>query len=248
MELIAVGRTAEVFAMSAHRVLKLDRPDWNGISDFEANIARAAYSAGLPVPEVFENVVVDGRHGVVLERIHGTALSQVLERDAKVNECAEHFVQLHEELQSCELPGLADLVPRLHDEIGRSGLAAEIQLNLQDRLSVLADGAVSRLCHFDLHPDNVIVTNDRWVVIDWLTAANGPPVADLARTLLLRADSASPVIASFTDSVRRYSEDRRGFDIDALRSWTPIIAAARLAEGFGGAYATWLTKIAVMNE
>ena len=72
--------------------------------------------------------------------------------------------------------------------------------------------------------------------------------ADLARTLLLRADTASPVIASFTDSVRRYSEDRRGFDVDASRSWTPIIAAARLAEGFGGPYATWLTKIALINE
>ena len=49
MELLAEGRTAEVFAYGEGRVLKLDRPDWNGLSAFEATVLAALADAGLPV-------------------------------------------------------------------------------------------------------------------------------------------------------------------------------------------------------
>ena len=38
MELLAEGRTAQVFAYGEGRVLKLDRPEWNGLSVFEATV------------------------------------------------------------------------------------------------------------------------------------------------------------------------------------------------------------------
>ena len=49
MELLAEGRTAEVFAYGAGRVLKLDRPEWNGLSAFEATVLDLLADAGLPV-------------------------------------------------------------------------------------------------------------------------------------------------------------------------------------------------------
>jgi Ser/Thr protein kinase RdoA (MazF antagonist) len=246
--LVAVGRTAEVFVIEGDRVLKLDRPEWNGVSHFEAGVLRAAHAAGLPVPEVFESVTVEGRHGIVLERVDGASLTEFLSGGADVDECAERFVALHQELQATGLPSLPDLVPRLDDEIRRSGLPAELCDELRDRLAVLAHGQLSRVCHFDLHPDNVLVSGRGWVVIDWLTAANGPPIADFARTLLLRADTSDPVMRAFTGAVRRYARDRRGFDDDAVRSWTPVLAAARLAEGFEGPYADWLNTLARNQE
>ena len=42
VELLAEGRTAEVFAYGEGRVLKLDRPEWNGLSVFEADRADGA--------------------------------------------------------------------------------------------------------------------------------------------------------------------------------------------------------------
>lgn len=244
VELLAIGRTAEVFAIDDDRVLKLDRLDWNGVSQFEADVVKAAHAAGLPVPEVYETVTVDGRHGIVLERIYGPSLTELLSSGGDADELAQRFVALHQLLQARSLPGLPGLVHRLDDEVGRSGLPADLCDELRERLAMLAHGEISRVCHFDLHPNNIIVTDDRWVVIDWLTAANGPPIADLARTLLLRADAADFVTQAFLAAIRRHTHDRRGFDDSALQSWTRILAAARLAEGFDGPYAEWLTGIA----
>jgi thiamine kinase len=244
VELVATGRTAEVFALGDDRVLKLDRLEWNGVSHFEADVVKTACAAGLPVPEVYETVTIDGRHGIVLERFHGPSLTELLATGGDVERLAQHFVELHQRLQVGSLPGLPDLVARLDDEVKRSGLPAGLCDELGESLAVLAHGAASRLCHFDLHPDNVIVTDHRWVVIDWLTAANGPAIADLARTLLLRANATDPVMGAFVAAVRRQACDRRAIDDASVRSWTRVLAAARLAEGFKGPYADWLATIA----
>ncbi|HXN62057.1 MAG TPA: hypothetical protein VN886_16545 [Acidimicrobiales bacterium] len=49
MELLAEGRTAEVFAYGEGRVLKLDRPEWNGLAPFEGDVLVQLAGAGLPV-------------------------------------------------------------------------------------------------------------------------------------------------------------------------------------------------------
>ena len=244
VELVAAGRTAEVFAVGNDRVLKLDRLEWNGVSHFEADIVKTAHAAGLPVPEVYETVTIDGRHGIILERMHGPSLTELLANSDDVDALARHFVELHQRVQAGSLPGLPDLVARLDDEIKRSGLPAGLRDELGAGLAVLASGEPTRLCHFDLHPDNIIVTDHRWVVIDWLTAANGPAIADLARTLLLRANTTDPVMQTFVAAVRRQACNRRAIDNTAVQSWTRVLAAARLAEGFEGPYADWLTTIA----
>ncbi|MDT0173806.1 phosphotransferase [Exiguobacterium sp. BRG2] len=42
------------------------------------------------------------------------------------------------------------------------------------------------LLHGDFHFQNIIVAiNETFVVIDWHDATTGPPIADVARTLLL---------------------------------------------------------------
>ncbi|MFF1835093.1 phosphotransferase [Streptomyces sp. NPDC058231] len=53
-----------------------------------------------------------------------------------------------------------------------------------------------RILHLDLHPDNVMLTPAGPVVIDWRTAAEGPPALDRAMSSLILAqvavDPASP--------------------------------------------------------
>lgn len=244
MELVATGRTADVFDVGPGRVVKLDRPEWNGLSHYEAGIVRAAHDAGLPVPEVFETVVIEGRHGVVPERLDGPTLSDVIAASCDLEKLAAQFVELYCRLHEVDLSGLPALVTRLRDELRRSGLSADLRAELDELLTELASGVNDQLCHFDLHPGNIIVTSSRWVVIDWLTAAAGPPAADFARSLLLRADSTEPGMASFLAYVRQDGKRRRSIDEHDLGSWTRVVAGARLAEGFDGSYAAWLTAVA----
>uniref|UniRef100_UPI0004CD95CF phosphotransferase n=1 Tax=Streptomyces aureocirculatus TaxID=67275 RepID=UPI0004CD95CF len=69
--------------------------------------------------------------------------------------------------------GLADLLHRLHSVPAR----------------VSAD-PVNRILHLDLHPDNVMLTSGRPVVIDWRNTEEGPPGLDWAMSALILAQVA----------------------------------------------------------
>ena len=74
---IAHGRTAEIYLWDEHHVLKLYR-DWcppHWVED-EARIARAVYEAGIPSPAAGEIVEMDGRQGLIYERIQGISMLQ----------------------------------------------------------------------------------------------------------------------------------------------------------------------------
>jgi Ser/Thr protein kinase RdoA (MazF antagonist) len=257
MELLAAGRTAEVFAYGDGRVLKLDRPEWNGLAPFEGNVLAGLAQAGLPVARVDRTVRVEGRTGIVLDRVDGPPLADVLAtaRGTEIAQLAERFAALQLRCNAASVEGLPDLVPRLRSEIEvgivdpvlRSELESVLAfLDVDDDGNELGGGSGSGrgVCHYDFHPGNVLVGPQGWVVIDWLTVANGPSAADLARTLVLWGRRSAEPVASFLRAVRRFGRDRRGLGDDTLDAWVRVVAAARVAEGFEGEERAWLEHIA----
>ncbi len=244
-ELLAEGRTAEVFAYGEGTVLKLDRPDWNGLALFEAGVLSGLADAGLPVARPHGTVTVEGRSGVILDRVAGPSLHEVLGGSSadEAEELAERFAALQLECNAITVEGLPDLVPRLRGEIEAFVADDALRAELLGLLAALDDGGRG-ICHYDLHPGNVLVGPDGWVVIDWLTVAAGPPAADLARTLVLWGQHSSQPVVTFLRAVRRIGRERRGLDDGALDAWVRVAAAARLAEGFEGEEAAWLERVA----
>jgi hypothetical protein len=243
VERFASGRTAEVFEWADGLVLKLDRPDWNGISAIEASVLATVVDAGVAAPRVHDVVMVGDRHGVVLERIDGPSLADVIDVSADVDDLAHTFVELCCSVNDRTVPGLPDLVAGIENGLRSSGLEPALVDALVSRLGDLDDGS-GALCHFDLHPANVIVAHDRWVVIDWLTASSGPAAADFARTLVLDPPNAASPRGRFMEIVRREGARARGLDRAELEGWIRVVAGARLAEGFEGEHADDLTALA----
>jgi hypothetical protein len=71
----AVGRTAEIFAWEEGTILKLYR-DWCPANwvEHEAHIALVVNQAGIPAPTVGDILSVEGRRGIVYERVYFMAI------------------------------------------------------------------------------------------------------------------------------------------------------------------------------
>lgn len=239
---LAEGRTAQVYAWRPGTVLKLYRswcPDhW---VDHEARVARAVSAAGIPTPIPGEVIEVDGRRGLIYERVEGR--SMLVEMGAhpwRVFSYARLLAELHEQIHGLVIPGLSSFRQALRQAIERAqSLPAPLRDKTLAALEGLPEG--SAVCHGDFHPDNVLMTASGPLVIDWMTASLGDPWADVARTSLIAA--VGPLSARgrgaallrmgsrvfkqlYLARYRTLAQD----DAGRLSRWLPVVAAARLNE------------------
>jgi tRNA A-37 threonylcarbamoyl transferase component Bud32 len=110
--------------------------------------------------------------------------------------------------------------------------AAGVIADLHERLHAIPyDGA--RLVHFDLHPDNVLLSPDGPVLIDWTNARGGEPDADVALTWLMAETSAGlrgRAFASLFRGIVGRDPIRRGFaEASAFRLADPHVTDAERA-------------------
>src|ERR1700733_13561480 len=86
-EKIGEGAWSDVHAWAPGQVVKLFKVGFpRRHSWWEARMTRAAYAAGAPAPEVFDLVTVEGRFGVVLQRLDGPTLAQLARSGAMTSE------------------------------------------------------------------------------------------------------------------------------------------------------------------
>ncbi|MBI4732423.1 MAG: phosphotransferase [Chloroflexi bacterium] len=144
-----------------------------------------------------------------------------------------------------------DLPPqrrRLENKLGSANpLPAFLKTAALTALEALPDG--DRICHGDFHPGNILLTPARAVVIDWIDASLGNPLADVARTTIIALGAAASsqipdrAMKSFVKLfhsiyLRHYFQLRPGGEAE-YRRWLPVVAAARLSENIQE-LETWL--------
>jgi len=250
---IAIGGTAEVYDWEPGWVLKLffDRFD-PGIANFEHRIAAAISTAGISIPTVREIIRVNGREGLLYEYCDGHSMDADLKEHffrgpGYAYKMAELQAEIHAKPLNAEIPSTHS---RLYQKIQD---AKPLPANLRDAalnaLERMPDG--DRLCHGDFHPGNILLSNPKPVIIDWIDSSIGSPRADVARTSIMLRGSAA-VESSWvlrhgieilhTLYLRRYFQLRPG-GFDEYRRWLPIVAAGRLTEGIPG-QDSWLLAYA----
>ncbi len=75
-EKINQGGTADIHAWAPGQVVKLFKEGFP-FGQQEARLTQAVFVAGVPAPEVFGEVTLDGRFGIVFGRLDGPTLLQV---------------------------------------------------------------------------------------------------------------------------------------------------------------------------
>ncbi len=239
---IARGRTAEIYDWGNGQILKLFF-DWQSLESikYEQRMNRAVHASGLPVPAPGEIVQVNGRNGLVYERVDGQNMWETLARQPwRLLEFARQTANLHAEMHAnATRPDIPPLHRKLEWKLNHAEhLPDALKQALLSSLAALPNGGP--ICHGDFHPANILLTQTRAVVIDWIDASLGNPLADVARTsvICLGAVNSSQVPNAalrlglrlfHATYLRRYFQLRPG-DMSEYRRWLPIVAAARLSE------------------
>ena len=240
---IAFGRTAEVFAVGDDRVLKLLKPGFDPrMLSVEFAKTAAVHSASGLAPAVYGLVDIDGRQGLLFERVFGTSmLDSIMSSEDKALDDAVVFADLHGEILSSssgkDLPGVKEFMAH---KIDYADLPSAQRRSAKDHMMGLPNGEA--MLHGDFHPLNVLMTSNGPRVIDWGEASRGDLAADIARTLvLLTPESAAEVVAQpgsiallvseFADTYVRRCLQVTGATIETIAAWRLPVIAARLSEG-----------------
>jgi len=237
--LIGQGRTAEIFEWKDGQVLKLFQDGFpTAFVQREAQVTEAVHKADIPAPAVEGVVEVDGRVGIVFERVEGpTMLEDMLSRPWKFSRYSRIMAELQVEMHSREIAELPSLQEDLEEVVrSQEGMPENIRNVLVDALR-LPDG--NSVLHGDFHPENIIMSSRGPVIIDWPEAKRGNPLADAARTwLLLRM--AAPIPGTkmqwliklsrrwFYSMFIKHYRELHPYSEQELAAWRLPVVAARL--------------------
>ncbi|MCW5849715.1 MAG: phosphotransferase [Anaerolineae bacterium] len=241
--LIAQGRTAEIYAWGEGSVVKLFF-DWcpDSLVQHEVEMGRVLSTTALPTPKLLGSVEVEGRRGLLYERVDGPSMVRAMTTQPwRLAQLAAQFAELHAAVHRQKGEGFPPLRAQLTWTIEHTDLPPELKAHALATLDRLADG--DTLCHLDFHPDQVILTPAGPVVLDWMTAGQGNPLADVARTVILLRVGQLPyggwLQRAFINAarrlflrtyLRRYRQLHPGLTQAAIDAWIIPLAAARVKE------------------
>src|SRR5262245_22402390 len=104
--LVGRGYCSDVYAWGDERVLKLFHgPLGRARAEREYRATRAVHAAGLPAPAAYELLEIDGRCGVVFERINGPSLFESVQaKPWTLFGGVRKLSELHAAIHACAAP------------------------------------------------------------------------------------------------------------------------------------------------
>ncbi len=183
---------------------------------------------GLPIPRVQAVTMVEGKWAIVSDYIQGKTLERLMKEDPAEREAyMTTLVELQCAVHDKTCPTLVRQRDMLNRHIGLCALDATTRYSLHHRVETMSRRL--RVCHGDLDPSNIVMSEDGSLhILDWSYAVQGDPTADAALTSLLFG------LRDSEEAAAHYLElfcEKSGADPTEIKRWIPVVAAARSTRG-----------------
>ena len=225
--IIAVRSNKTVYR-DGDRCIKVFNEDYSKADVLNEALNQARIEeTGLNIAKILEVTMVDGKWAIVLEYINGKTLAQLMEEDKdNRDKYIEQLVDIQLQIHSKTCPLLNKLKDKMNRKISETTLDATTRYELHTRLEGMPKH--NKVCHGDLNPSNIIITEDGTpYIIDWAHATQGNASADAARTYLLFW------LGGDTEGAKKYLDlfcKKSNTAKQYVQKWMPIVAASQLSQ------------------
>jgi hypothetical protein len=256
-KLLGIGTTAEVYEWGQDKIIKLffnkySSDDW---VNNETKVGHIVHESGEISPAIYDTVEIDGRKGIIYQRIYGKSIIEHLQTAPwELFYYTEKAAELQHNIHMHSADSLPSQKERFTYWIRLSSwkLGNKVKIILK-YLESLPDG--ESICHADFYFSNLLVSGKKLVPIDWSGTYKGNPLGDVARTCMIICSPAVPngipdaaallfyfpkslLCGVYLNKYMKLSKAKFN-DIDA---WVLPVAAARLKDNIPGE-GKWLLDI-----
>ena len=216
-ELIGIGNTAKVYRWGKTEVIKLFYDQSSAL--VESKNAELINKLKLRAPKYSGLVDYEGKLGIIYEKIDGpTMLWHIEPTKQSLSYNAKLMANLQYELHNIENKIHPNLKSEITDKVHASQeMSIQEKEIIKAKLNSLPDG--NSICHYDFHPDNIIISPNGPIIIDWLNLLVGNQEADVTRTAMMIQSHSLPPNAPSWLTDRELRED---FNKEYLREYVKL--------------------------
>lgn len=193
---IGSGGCSEVFEWGDDKAIKLFRSNTNEYAvNKEYNNMIAAWKSGLPTYRPYEKIELEGRLGIVYQKIDGqTLMDRLIQENITSSNISSDLddddndiritARILNDIHQKKISGMPNQKEMIKNSILR---AAYLTQEEKQCICRIVDDLPSKdsLCHGDPNPGNFIVKDGKTFIIDWMNASIGNPAADIAEYIIM---------------------------------------------------------------
>lgn len=234
-KLLGVGNIANVYEWEEDKVIKLFHRGYpDGAINMEYSNAIAIKDLEFLKPRAYDLISYNDRKGIIYDRIRGESLIDWTIRTGNMPLCAQYMSKLHKEIIQNEIQNVPYYKDFLRHHIP-SSLSSDKLNELLQSIDNLADG--NTLCHGDFHPGNILMSEGRIYVIDFMNVCYGNYLYDVARTVFLIEYTPIPPRAPNRDMIIQFKKALTDLYLilmnvtrDMIKDYLAVIIAVRKGE------------------